>query len=157
MDITNPDKSSTSTSINIGSQICFDLRFAEPAIALRQLGAHVLVYPSAFTVATGRAGHWETLLRARAVETQSYVLAAAQCGRHNARRVSYGDALAVAPDGTVLGRLDRVEEEEEEEEKAREPQLLTVDIDLNVVARTRRAIPLIRREDVYGRVGQQET
>ncbi|RMZ80637.1 hypothetical protein DV738_g2616, partial [Chaetothyriales sp. CBS 135597] len=157
---TNTTDNGINININIGSLICFDLRFAEPAIALRRLGAQVLVYPSAFTVATGKAGHWETLLRARAIETQSYVLAAAQCGRHNARRVSYGDALAVGPDGVVLGRLGRVEDEQHERGEGegeggnatREPQLLTVDIDLDVVARTRRGIPLIRREDVYGRI-----
>ncbi|KAJ4372852.1 Carbon-nitrogen hydrolase [Neocucurbitaria cava] len=62
----------------VGLQICFDLRFPEPALALRARGAQILTYPSAFTVPTGRAGHWEVLLRARAIETQSYVVAAAQ-------------------------------------------------------------------------------
>ncbi|MBE3050461.1 carbon-nitrogen hydrolase family protein, partial [Candidatus Bathyarchaeota archaeon] len=78
----------------VGSLICFDLRFAEPALALAQPpgsaeGAQILTYPSAFTVPTGEA-HWEVLLRARAVETQSWVVAAAQVGRHNEKRVSYG-------------------------------------------------------------------
>ncbi|RMZ82826.1 hypothetical protein DV737_g1863, partial [Chaetothyriales sp. CBS 132003] len=136
---------------SFGSLICFDLRFAEPAISLRRQGADVLLYPSAFTVPTGKL-HWDTLLRARAIETQSYVLAAAQCGRHNDRRVSYGDSIAIDPNGRVLARLERVDDVESEPEHAREPKLLTVDIDLGLVAQTRRGIPLLRREDVYGRL-----
>lgn len=55
----------------VGLQICFDLRYPEPALSLKRQGAQIITYPSAFTVPTGRA-HWELLLRARAVETQSY-------------------------------------------------------------------------------------
>ncbi|KAG5929283.1 hypothetical protein E4U53_002471 [Claviceps sorghi] len=97
----------------IGSLICFDLRFAEPAIALAQPGEHskwygrpaqILTYPSAFTVRTGQA-HWETLLRARAIETQSWVVASAQVGRHNEKRASYGRSLVVDPWGEVRARL----------------------------------------------------
>ena len=136
---------------NIGSLICFDLRFPEPSISLRRRGADVILYPSAFTVPTGKL-HWETLLRSRAIETQSYVLAAAQCGKHNGKRVSYGDTIAVDPNGRVLARLERVENLEQEKEGAREPQLLTVDIDLGNVKKVRRGIPLLRREDVYGKL-----
>ena len=91
----------------IGSLICFDLRFPETAVALAQPGrsspwadrpAQVLTYPSAFTLRTGEA-HWETLLRARAIETQSWVVAAAQVGRHNERRASYGRSMVVDPWG----------------------------------------------------------
>lgn len=67
---------------------CYDLRFPEPSLRLRRQGCDVLTYPSAFTVRTG-AAHWETLLRARAIETQSYVMAAAQVGSHaGTKRVS---------------------------------------------------------------------
>lgn len=65
----------------VGLLTCYDLRFAEPALALRARGAQVLTYPSAFTVRTG-AAHWEVLLRARAIETQCWVVAAAQVGPH---------------------------------------------------------------------------
>jgi deaminated glutathione amidase len=65
----------------LGMLTCYDLRFPEPSLTLRRLGAQVITYPSAFTVRTG-AAHWEVLLRARAVETQSYVLAAAQVGEY---------------------------------------------------------------------------
>ncbi|RMZ90187.1 hypothetical protein DV736_g2603, partial [Chaetothyriales sp. CBS 134916] len=146
-----PYKTEDDSLGSIGSLICFDLRFAEPAIALRRQGADVLLYPSAFTVPTGKL-HWETLLQARAIETQSYVLAAAQCGRHNGRRVSYGDSIAIDPNGSILARLERVDDLESEQEHAREPKLLTVDVDLGLVAQTRRGIPLLRREDVYGRI-----
>jgi deaminated glutathione amidase len=135
----------------MGSLICFDLRFPEPAISLRRRGADVILYPSAFTVPTGKL-HWETLLRSRAVETQSYVLAAAQCGRHNDKRVSYGDTIAIDPNGQVLGRLDKVDDLDAEEENAREAKLLTVEIDSENVEKVRRGIPLLRREDVYGRL-----
>lgn len=71
---------------------CYDLRFPEFSLSLAQMGAEILTYPSAFTVATGLA-HWESLLRARAIETQCYVIAAAQTGAHNNKRSSYGHAM----------------------------------------------------------------
>jgi deaminated glutathione amidase len=132
----------------IGSLICFDLRFPEPALRLRRLGADVLLYPSAFTVPTGKL-HWEILLRARAIETQCWVIASAQCGKHNGKRVSYGDAIVISPNGHVAGRLDHVEDADKEKEQAREPELLVVDIDLDPVKQARHSIPLLRRTDVY--------
>ncbi|KAK5045369.1 hypothetical protein LTR84_009232 [Exophiala bonariae] len=136
---------------DVGSLICFDLRFPEPALRLRRLGAEIITYPSAFTVPTGKL-HWEILLRARAIETQSWVIAAAQCGRHNEKRVSYGDTIAISPNGEVTGRLDRVLDIETEKEGSRQPDLLTVDIDLQALRDVRRMIPLIRRTDVYPEV-----
>lgn len=136
---------------NVGSLICFDLRFPEPALRLRRLGAELITYPSAFTVPTGKL-HWEILLRARAIETQSWVIAAAQCGRHNEKRVSYGDAMAISPSGEVAGRLARVDDIDTEKERTRDPELLTVDIDLGVLRDVRRMIPLLRRTDVYPEV-----
>lgn len=143
----------------LGMMICFDLRFPEISLSLRGKGAQVLVYPSAFTVPTGKA-HWETLLRARAIENQVYVIAAAQCGRHNAKRVSYGDALVIGPWGEVVGRLDRVDDSDVEREwngdwigeEVREPQLLAVDLDLALVDKARGEVPLRRRTDVYPEV-----
>jgi predicted amidohydrolase len=89
---------------NIGMLTCYDVRFPEPSLALRRQGAHVLTYPSAFTVRTG-AAHWEILLRARAIETQSYVLAAAQVGAHDGTsRVSWGHAMIVDPMGSLLAQ-----------------------------------------------------
>ena len=74
-----------------------------PLQHLARRGADVLTYPSAFTVATGLA-HWEALLRARAIETQCYVAAAAQTGRHNEKRSSFGHSVIVDPWGTVVAQ-----------------------------------------------------
>ncbi|KAL2759394.1 hypothetical protein ACRALDRAFT_206451 [Sodiomyces alcalophilus JCM 7366] len=136
----------------IGSLICFDLRFPEPSLALAQPGpgspwasspAEVLLYPSAFTVRTG-AAHWETLLRARAIETQSWVIAAAQVGRHNATRSSYGHSMVVDPWGTVKLELGGVDDEGEAVEDAA-GAVGFVDIDLDEVVRVRESMPLMRR------------
>ena len=86
---------------NIGVATCYDLRFPELFTALRGAGAHVMLVPSAFMPTTGKA-HWEVLLRARAIENQCYVVAAAQYGQHNPKRASYGHALIVDPWGDVL-------------------------------------------------------
>ena len=88
-----------------GLSICYDLRFAYLHRALAKAGAEVLTVPAAFSPVTG-AAHWETLLRARAIETGCFVLAPAQTGRHTARewraRSTHGHSLAVAPWGEVL-------------------------------------------------------
>ncbi|PNW72855.1 hypothetical protein CHLRE_14g609030v5 [Chlamydomonas reinhardtii] len=89
----------------LGLTTCYDLRFPELFAHLTwERGAQVLAVPSAFTVVTG-AAHWEVLLRARAIECQAYVVAAAQAGRHNAKRESYGHAIIVDPWGSVIARL----------------------------------------------------
>ncbi|KAI9872584.1 MAG: Carbon-nitrogen hydrolase, partial [Watsoniomyces obsoletus] len=136
----------------VGTLICFDLRFAEPSLILRRLGADIMLYPSAFTVPTGKL-HWEALLRARAIETQCWVIAAAQSGRHNGKRVSYGDSIVIDPNGKIVGRLSRVEnaDDEKDGDEAREPELLVVDMDLAVKKAVRKSIPVedLRRTDVY--------
>ncbi len=71
---------------------CYDVRFPEFSLSLARMGADIITYPSAFTVTTGLA-HWESLLRARAIETQCCVVAAAQTGIHNSKRSSYGHAM----------------------------------------------------------------
>lgn len=71
---------------------CYDLRFPEVSTILRKNGATYLTYPSAFAYSTGLA-HWESLLRARAIENQCYVIAPAQVGYHNEKRRSYGHAM----------------------------------------------------------------
>ncbi|KAJ8464526.1 hypothetical protein OPV22_027078 [Ensete ventricosum] len=89
----------------LGLTVCYDLRFPELYQQLRfQHQAQILLVPSAFTKVTGEA-HWEILLRARAIETQCYVVAAAQAGRHNEKRESYGDSLIIDPWGIVIARL----------------------------------------------------
>ncbi|XP_006345903.1 nitrilase-like protein 2 [Solanum tuberosum] len=89
----------------LGVTVCYDLRFPELYQQLRfNHDAQVLLVPAAFTMVTGQA-HWEILLRARAIETQCYVIAAAQAGKHNDKRESYGDTLIIDPWGTIVGRL----------------------------------------------------
>ena len=92
-------------NFKVGLTICYDVRFPYLHRALAKAGAGILLVPSAFSTATG-AAHWEVLLRARAIETGCYVLAAAQTGTHSARsgqaRQTYGHSLAVSPWGEVL-------------------------------------------------------
>lgn len=96
----------------LGLTICYDIRFPElysPLCApseLEGLAAEVVLVPAAFTVPTGQA-HWELLLRARAVENQVYVVAAAQSGKHNDKRTSYGHTMIVDPWGNVGKRSIR--------------------------------------------------
>ena len=85
----------------IGLSICFDLRFPELFRAYSFQGANVLSISSAFTVPTGKA-HWHTLLRARAIENQAYVVASAQWGRHNDKLSTFGHSLVVDPWGEIL-------------------------------------------------------
>ncbi|KAK8038854.1 carbon-nitrogen hydrolase [Apiospora rasikravindrae] len=153
----------------IGSLICFDLRFPEAALYLtqpppatssspsaRREPAQILLYPSAFTVPTGRA-HWEVLLRSRAIETQSWVIASAQVGRHGegARRVSYGHSMVVDPWGRVVLELKGVRDvrrsEKENAEEVLEAEdgavgeMGLVDIDLDEWEQVRQKMPLVRR------------
>ena len=85
----------------LGLSVCYDLRFPELYRALVDRGAIALTVPAAFTLTTGK-DHWHVLLRARAIEAQCYVIAAAQTGRHFGQRVSYGHALICDPWGTIL-------------------------------------------------------
>ena len=90
----------------VGVAICYDLRFPELFRALGEL--NLLVLPAAFTETTGRA-HWELLLRARAVENQCFVLAAAQGGQHPNGRMTHGNSMVIDPWGEVLARMDKGE------------------------------------------------
>ncbi|HEY6555848.1 MAG TPA: carbon-nitrogen hydrolase family protein [Polyangiaceae bacterium] len=92
----------------VGLSICYDLRFPELYRELVSRGAEVLVVPAAFTLLTGK-DHWHPLLRARAIESQSYVIAAAQWGKHPKGRTTYGHAMIVDPWGTIVAECsDRV-------------------------------------------------
>jgi nitrilase len=90
----------------IGLSVCYDMRFPELYRQLSAAGAQILTMPSAFTAPTGRA-HWETLLRARAIENLCYVIAPAQSGFHANGRETYGDSMIVDHWGRVLQRLPR--------------------------------------------------
>ena len=114
----------------IGIAICYDLRFPELFRALLDKGAEIFVVPSAFTAITGRA-HWEVIVRARAIENLSYVIAAAQGGYHVSGRETHGDSMIVDPWGNVLDRL---------------PQgsgFVVAEIDEERLASTRRNFPAI--------------
>ena len=90
----------------LGLSVCYDIRFPELFRSLSASGAQILTIPSAFTGPTGRA-HWETLLRARAIENLCYVIAPAQSGFHPSGRETYGDSMIVDHWGRVLQRLPR--------------------------------------------------
>ncbi|KAH9865356.1 hypothetical protein J1614_008939 [Plenodomus biglobosus] len=134
----------------LGLQICFDMRFPEPGIALRNRGAQVIAYPSAFTTPTGIAGHWEFLLRGRALETQSYIVAAAQVGVHDeeGKRRSYGHSMIVDPWGKVVAELGG-DDKGKGNEWDDECEIAVAEIDLEYVEKVRGQIPLKRRTDVY--------
>lgn len=116
-------------AIKAGLAICYDVRFPGLFAQLRQQGMNLLCLPSAFTTVTG-AAHWHTLLRARAIETQSYVLAPAQTGIHANGRQTYGHSLIIDPWGQVLA------------DAGTEPGLISVRIDLQEVATVRHKMPL---------------
>lgn len=134
----------------LGLQICFDMRFPEPGIALRQRGAQIIAYPSAFTTPTGIAGHWEMLLRGRALETQTYIIAAAQVGIHDdeGKRRSYGHSMIVDPWGKVIAELGG-DDKGEGAKWDDEGEIAVAEIDLEYVDKVRGQIPLKRRTDVY--------
>lgn len=89
----------------VGLSVCYDLRFPELYSALRAAGAELITAPAAFTAVTG-AAHWQVLIRARAIETQCYVLAAAQGGIHPGPRETYGHAAIVDPWGRIVAERD---------------------------------------------------
>jgi predicted amidohydrolase len=120
----------------IGLTICYDLRFPALYRGLAQAGAQILTVPSAFTVPTGGA-HWHTLLRARAIETGSFVLAPAQCGQNTARRSTYGHSLAVSPWGEILA------------DAGERPGVSTVDFDLAAVEHARQRLPSLAHDRDY--------
>ena len=114
----------------IGLTICYDMRFPHLYRALAKAGAKLFTVPSAFTVPTGQA-HWHVLLRARAIETGSFVLAAAQGGKHESGRETYGHSLIVSPWGEVLA------------EAGTEPGIVIADIDLALADLARARIPAL--------------
>jgi deaminated glutathione amidase len=114
----------------LGLSVCYDMRFPELYRELVLRGAEWLAMPAAFTVPTGRA-HWETLLRARAIENLCYVVAPAQSGLHSSGRETYGDSLIVDYWGQVLSRL------------AKGTGVITADIDLASQAESRARFPAL--------------
>jgi predicted amidohydrolase len=117
--------------VRFGLTICYDLRFPALYRALALVGARVMTIPAAFTRPTGEA-HWEVLMRARAIETGSFVLAAAQGGFHEDRRGTWGRSIVVGPWGEIVATLDHDE-----------PGVLLADIDPAAADKARAAIPAL--------------
>ena len=90
----------------IGLSVCYDLRFPELYRQLFRLGAEIVTVPAAFTAVTG-AAHWQSLLRARAIENQCYLVAAAQGGRHGPDRETWGHSMIIDPWGEILAELGK--------------------------------------------------
>ncbi|MGD9868825.1 MAG: carbon-nitrogen hydrolase family protein [Hyphomicrobiales bacterium] len=119
-----------------GLTTCYDLRFAALYRTLAKAGAQVIAAPSAFTRVTGQA-HWHVLLRARAIETGCFIVAAAQGGDHEVGRATYGHSMVVSPWGEVIA------------EAGADPGVVLADIDLALVAEARQRIPSLRHDRTF--------
>lgn len=122
---------SDAPGFRLGLTICYDVRFPALHRALAEAGAQVLAVPAAFTAPTG-AAHWEVLLRARAIETGCFVIAAAQGGVHENGRTTYGHSMIVDPWGKIIAQID-----------GDETGVLIADIDLNAVTEARGRVPAL--------------
>lgn len=164
--ILDPFPITQGSRIKVGLAICYDIRFGELALRLRKLGASVLTFPSAFTVKTGEA-HWLELGKARAIDAQSYVVMAAQCGHHDTnadlkegepegkvKRISYGQLVVIDAWGRVVAQARRYDEvgEADVDEDGDYHELLVADIDQDAVDKIRADISVLdhRRPDVFG-------
>lgn len=121
----------------LGLTVCYDVRFPHLFRQLAKANAAMIAVPAAFTVPTGEA-HWETLLRARAIETGAFVLAPAQGGAHEDGRKTWGHSTVVSPWGEVIAKLDHDD-----------PGVLHATLDLTEVARARAAIPALTHDRDY--------
>ncbi len=128
----------------LGMTICYDLRFSQLYRALAEAGADFLAVPAAFTQQTGEA-HWHVLLRARAIETGSFVFAAAQAGKHDDGRETFGHSLIVDPWGRVLA------------EGGTEPGVITARIEPKLVAEARARIPVLQNGRRFAVAGAEVT
>jgi len=125
----------------LGLTVCYDLRFPGLFRSLARAGADIITVPAAFTRPTGEA-HWETLLRARAIETGCFILAPAQGGDHEDGRATWGRSMAIDPWGKVIAALDHDE-----------PGVLFAELDLSAVARARVAVPQLVHERAFADPG----
>lgn len=121
----------------IGMTICYDVRFPHLYRRLGQAGADLITIPAAFTQVTG-AAHWHVLVRARAIETGSFVLAPAQGGQHDDGRETYGHSLIVSPWGETLAEADD-----------QAPGIILADLDLEQVEKARARIPAWQNDQAF--------
>ena len=128
----------------LGLSICYDLRFPELYRMFAVQGVEIVMVPSAFTATTGQA-HWRTLLRARAIENQTFVMAAAQVGRHDNDRETWGHSMIIDPWGVVLSEFDDEHQPPKELAVAATKRvgLLIADLDLNKLADLRVKFPAL--------------
>lgn len=122
-----------------GHSICYDMRFPKLYNALAHLGAEIIVVPAAFTVPTGKA-HWHVLLRARAIETASFIVAAAQGGNHENGRKTFGHSVIISPWGEVLAEMLN------DENDVPKTGYIMAEIDLEQVTKQRLNIPVLANE-----------
>ena len=118
--------------VKIGLTICYDVRFPQLYRALAKAGAQIITVPAAFTRPTGEA-HWEVLLRARAIETGAFILAAAQGGTHEDGRSTWGHSMAIDPWGRILAQA-----------QGDAPGVVIADLALDEVEATRASIPSLK-------------
>ena len=121
---------------NLGLSICYDLRFPNLYMSLASAGADVIVVPSAFIFKTG-AAHWETLLRSRAIETSSNIIAPAQCGIHENGRVSWGNSMIINEWGRIIAQAGKSE------------SFIVSEIDTKNSKKQRKAIPNLKNLKSY--------
>ena len=121
----------------LGMSICYDLRFPGLYRDMAQNGAEIMTIPSAFTSETGKA-HWEVLLRSRAIETGSFVIAPAQGGDHPGERQTHGHSMIIDPWGRIMA-----------EKKDNEPGYITATLDFLNVTKARHAIPSLQHDRNY--------
>lgn len=130
---------------SLGFAICYDLRFPQLFQSEALAGAEVLTVPAAFTRQTGQA-HWHVLTRARAIENGAFLVAAAQGGRHEDGRETFGHSLIVDPWGRVLAEVD-----------GDEPGVALAEIDTAQVAAARAKIPNLRNARAFARPGERQS
>ncbi len=122
--------------MNLGMTICYDIRFSYLYRALAKAGAEIISVPAAFTVPTGEA-HWEVLLRARAIETGSYIIAPAQTGTHEGGRKTWGHSMIVDPWGKILAAAGP------------DVGIIYADLDPAEVTKARNAIPALKHDRAF--------
>lgn len=134
-----PGEHATITKVQeatMGLSICYDLRFANLYTKLRQAGADIVTVPAAFTYTTGKA-HWKTLLSARAIEQQVFIIAANQCASHPGNRQTYGHSMILDPWGRVLA------------EAGEEPGVIVAELDMRELQRVRASMPVAQHKKTH--------
>jgi predicted amidohydrolase len=121
-------------NLKLGLTVCYDLRFPELYQVYQKQNCQLMTVPSAFTYKTGKM-HWETLLKARAIETQAYVLAANQCGIHEDGRRTWGHSMIVSPNGEILAVINQ-----------HKVGIAVADLDIEAQDLIKKAMPLLNHK-----------